>query len=686
MAKENALQAKLRALEKIISLMPGHIYWKDVNGIYLGCNDNHAKSLGFNSTDEIVGKTDYDLPWKEQADELIRLDKKVIATREPHTTEEFVVFPNGKKATFLSQKQPLYNENNAVIGILGVSFDITDRKEMENDLIQAKRAAEAANKVKSAFIANLSHDARTPLTGIVGIAKLLESEGGSTKDREYATIIHQSSEKLLLLLNDILEIVSAEEIKEESIKKEVISLSERMDQIADIFTPNAEIKEIAFQVEMDRNIPPYVISDRIKIDRILLNLVSNALKFTETGQITLSLNMLEHNNDEGIFELAVSDTGVGISEDKAPHIFDRFYKVTPSYEGKYTGFGIGLFIVKRYVELLKGHITVTSTPGKGTVFKVTLPLKIAKAEDIAQQGVLPPLSTPKHLLKTPTSVKEKNAPYQTNTLLKKVLVIEDDLVAKRIAKTSLQSAGGFEVDEAGSAEEGLKVVMEKPYDLIITDIGLPGMDGKQFAFLERSWEKITQRAPIPIVGLSARNYGKTEEETGIDLWLMKPLNVDKINEIKLKFFTDSAAETLEENIPQKNVPCGLGLDLPATEGELFELERYPLFDEEEGIKNNMGDPNLLKELLDMVIQTMPDELALLNKAHDSLDWEQIGKMAHKLKGAALYCGTIRMRYACQYMERYLLAGHTKLCEKLYFQLNQVLENTLQYIKGYRSSQ
>ncbi len=526
---------------ELLKQVPSRIFWKNKDGIYLGCNESFATSLGFSSVCEIVGKTDYDLPTTKEESDLYRADDREVMTslRPKLNIEESQTLADGRKITLLTNKVPLLDKMGQVIGVLGIYSDITERKKMEEDLRQSREKAEAANQAKSAFIANMSHDIRTPLSGVIGMANILEKEGDSTKDREYGHIIHQTSERLLSLLNDILEIVSTNEAREENIKCATFNLLERINCVCELFYSNTQIKNVKLKASIAPDLPEYIVSDWLKVDRILLNLISNAIKFTTQGHIKLDARLLAKENEKAVLQFTVSDTGVGIPQDKIPHIFDRFYKIDPSYKGRHTGYGIGLSLVKKFVTLLGGEISVTSEFGKGTAFKVILPVKIGKAEEAEELPVSSPLPLEKvnfETTKRPTTTLPKKTPLLPgNDKLSElnVLFIEDDNIARRTGQYVLESAG-FKVYPVASGEEAIRVARNQLFDLIVTDIGLPGIDGNEFTWLFRRLEKKFGREPLPIIGLSAHVSSETKAEAidaGMNAVLIKPLNNQKVVEV-----------------------------------------------------------------------------------------------------------------------------------------------------------
>jgi CheY-like chemotaxis protein len=521
------------------------------------------------------------------------------------------------------------------------------------------------------------------MSGVIGMAKMLETGGDSDKDREFGHIIHTSSERLLRLLNDILEVISVEESRKELLRSEVFCIQERIKHLQDLMIPNMQSEQIKLVINVDPNVPTYLITDRVKLDRILLNLASNAFKFTKEGEIVISIKLISKKKASVKLEIKISDTGIGITPDKLDKIFERFYRVCPTYENKYSGHGIGLFIVQKYVSLLEGEISVESELGKGTTFTVTLPMKIGKKKDSKEieeehsESKLDCLT-----LSQINPFSDQGLSFQEMPRIDfKGLLIEDDAVARFIAKSVLENAG-FKIDAVDNAEDGFKKVMEKAYDLIVTDIGLPGMNGNQFAKMTRFWEKTTRHTYVPIIGLTA--HGKNQEASaksaGMDDVLTKPIDEAKVRQIIDFFFTKQKGT--KQKMPKKATKPKFGQDLPNNEEALFLLDIYPLFDEKSGVIA-ASDETLLIEILTMLVkQSIPEELKALKRAHEKLDWQAIQDVAHKMKGGALYCGTVRMRFACQYMERYLLAGHRKLSEDLYQQLIAVLESTKNYVDNW----
>jgi signal transduction histidine kinase/DNA-binding NarL/FixJ family response regulator/HPt (histidine-containing phosphotransfer) domain-containing protein len=684
----------------MIENMPNNVYWLDKNCITQGCNRNVLKLVGLDRLDQFIGITYEEMGklagWTEgQAQSFKKDDMDVINSGKPKiNVEEPPLYDEaGNPVFYVSTRVPLFDQNQKVIGVIGISVDITARKKMEQELFIAKEKAEAANQAKSIFIANMSHDVRTPLAGMIGIADILEQEGDTSKDRELGHTIHVSAESLLLLLDDILEVVSIEDY-ENLLRQTTFNLRSRLSFLINLMASSTQQHQIELSFDVDSEVPEYITSDRKKIDRILVNLISNAIKFTPSGNINVSVKTVTKSEQETMLEFSIKDTGIGIPADQFEKIFERLYRIDPSYENKYKGHGIGLFIVQKYVQLLKGKVTVESKLGEGTIFIVTIPLKIGKESESESESEAGESEKSDDFLRglqetTPIKLKQTSCPSRSTSLHEsaqtgslKVLLIEDELVARRVVKTLL-SKFGFEIEEVEDAEQGFWHVMQKEYDLVITDIGLPGMNGFEFVSTFRAWEKATKRKSTPIVGLTAHGTKQKEEakEAGIDILFSKPLNDEKINQINERFFVSTIS--IEEVSASKDKVSKLGPDLPESEEELFKLENYPLLDEKEGLEVSAGDIDFFKELLGILInETLPEELDILRRAYQEDNWDQIQSTAHKIKGGALYCGATRLRYASQYLERYRLASHSELLEPLYKQLLVVIEDTQKFLRAW----
>jgi len=362
-------------LESILMSSQNNIFWVDTQSRIIGCNDQQAKMMGLNSRLDLIGKTIFDigkmLSWDVSTTQKIRdNDLDVIQNKKIITTEEYGMF-DGERKYFLSSKSPMLNDQGQAIGVLGISTDITQLKNTEKALKEAKKAAEAASQAKSRFLANISHDIRTPLAGIHGIiADLLDRTPPEFHD-ELTAVINAGNE-LMVLLNNVIHLTKYEYEDQDTYPLESIDLHKLLHNLKSLFLPTAQQKKLILEVIYPEYLPRQFIGASFLLQHVLLNLISNALKFTEQGGVTIHVNQDSSialiDPDIIALTITVEDTGIGIPEADLNQIFEPFYRLQPSYQDKNKGNGLGLAIVKRFVEKFQGNIQVRSEINKGSQF------------------------------------------------------------------------------------------------------------------------------------------------------------------------------------------------------------------------------------------------------------------------------------------------------------------------------
>ncbi len=366
-------------LKYILENLPGDVYWKDANGVYLGMNTTGLESLrrmGFiRKREGVIGKTDYDLFEKETADEFRKSDLMVQETGIPITREEIAILPSGETIIQLSTKRPLRDEKSYIIGIIGNTIDITYLKKIESDLREAKEKAEVSDQIKTDFLRNMEHDIRTPFTGAWGIAHHLREQETDAEKKELLGAIVKCTKELLDFCNTILDFSRDENISSPILAKK-FNVREVLERIVSLEQPAAKNKKLDFVFNYDDNIPNILIGDENRLLRIILNLTSNAIKFTPDGYIKLIAKLAKRDGKKVILKIEVEDTGIGIPEEKQNFIYEAFSRITPSNQGKYSGIGLGLRIVKRMVEEMEGEIELISNLGKGSTFTCILPFQL----------------------------------------------------------------------------------------------------------------------------------------------------------------------------------------------------------------------------------------------------------------------------------------------------------------------
>ncbi len=429
---------------------------------------------------------------------------------------------------FLSMPCRYEGELVGQIGIAHPSRDFTDqdvqavevlaglfalaiyRKRAESELIQAKETAEAASRSKSEFLANVSHELRTPINGVFTMLKLAQETDMSQEQAGYVEAAIVSGRNLLQVVNDVLDLSKIEAGKIE-IMESLFFPRELMESMASIFRLQAEDKGLELHWEVRDKVDEAYVGDQGRIRQILFNLVGNALKFTETGSISIfcdSVSPSEKAYGQILFE--VRDTGIGIPENKIHSIFKTFEQVDGSYSRRYQGAGLGLGIVKRFVELMHGHVTVDSVFGQGSTFSVTV-----RVHKIQAKHTPPPI--------------EKKPPRETAAGLH-LLLAEDERI-NRLAAGSLLKKRGYEVDAVENGHRVLEALEKNNYDCILMDIQMPGMDGMEATKTIRALPENNPKRNIPIIALTAHAMAGDRErflDAGMNDYLSKPMDIDAL--------------------------------------------------------------------------------------------------------------------------------------------------------------
>ncbi len=661
----------LSLLEIVTPIIPAPIYWENVNSVLLGGNDAVIQGTGAKHADAYIGKSLFEIYPKEMAEHIKRHNEEVMRTGQVLSQEEAIHdITTGEFKYFTAIKAPLYDENGEIIGIIGTSIDITDRKKMEEDLKKAKEAAETADHAKTEFLANISHDIRTPLSGIVGMAEILKNEVATPIQKQHAHDLGQSGHELLNMLNEILDVVQAGALTSSDVHNAPFSIRHLIQGIINLEHPSTIVKKIELIANIAADIPPVLISDHKKIYHILLNLVGNAIKFTNAGQVEIRVSLLKRVDDVVTLKFEVIDTGKGIPPEALSKIFDRFFRVEPSYKGRDKGHGLGLHFAQSYTQLLGGQVDVTSQLDVGSTFSFVLTMNIDKSDN-----------TITHDLDNPASIEEAPSTEGLFQYTPQILVIEDNLIALNIVDLMLKQAK-FSTTAVTNGETALELATTQHFDFIFSDVGLPGISGIEFTQQLRAYEKTHHKTPVPIVGLTAHAEGKIKEEclaAGMNDVALKPLRLPTLKRIITQYALPHELEIEHTAQDEKHAeqPSKLGLDLPNTESELLNLAQWPLLNADLAIKELGNNKTLVVNMLQAFLdEQIPQEKANLEAAYQHKDWHQIEKLAHKMKGGTVYLKLTKLSTACQYMERYHKAGHRKLLEQLYRQMLATIHETI----------
>jgi len=648
------MQLLSRQLREVIDLVPAYIFAKDIEGHFLMVN--WAMAEVFKLTPEaVVGKTDPELGTpEEQIAEYAKTEKKVIESGSPLLVpNERILRKDGTLGWFQTVKMPYAHPGCEKPAVLCVATDITERKKTENALLNANiemeeamaRAnqmamqAEVANVAKSDFLANMSHEIRTPMNGVIGMTSLLIDTPLNSDQRRYAEIIRSSGDSLLTLLNDILD-YSKIEAGKLAVETTDLDLEKTLQEVIDTMGARAQSKNLELTCKMEPQVPRHLRGDPSRLRQVLNNLVGNAIKFTQQGNITIFVSNIPippsapHTPHSALLRFSVKDTGIGIPDDKQDLLFNKFSQVDPSTTRKYGGTGLGLAICKQLVELMNGSIGVISAPGVGSDFWFCIPFEIQTQPKLRTPGRD---SSPGH--------SEKTNVFGGREV--RILLAEDNAVNQLVAQGMLGKFG-LRADMVANGKLALEALAQKPYDIILMDIQMPILDGVEATRQIRSG-KVKGPTPdfpvskIPIIAMTAHAmHGDRQRflDAGLDDYLTKPLNLEAIQAVLHRWLTPKAKEPVkvEEASP---TPAAL-------EPSIMEPA---VFDKEGMLKRLMDDIPLAKMICESFCQDIPRQISLLQQQLKEGDLSTATRQIHTIKGASANVGGEALRALAFEMEK-----------------------------------
>jgi PAS domain S-box-containing protein len=518
---ERALKLSEEQHRTLVSNIPGIIYrsaFDESRTIYY--ISNAIKNLtGYPSEDFInnVNRKFISIVYPDDAERVLDTIQMGIKSFRQYTIEYRIITNNNKIRWVTDKGTVVYDENGRIQWLDGFILDITERIEVLEELKKAKNLAEFANKSKSEFLANMSHEIRTPLNSILGFTELLENELHDQTYLNYLGSIKSSSKNLLTLINDILDLSKVEAGKLD-ISYGYFDVREVLLELKQIFSIKIQSKNIGFKVEVSRDFPNYVYLDEVRLRQILLNLVGNAIKFTEKGTVAVRLfarDMDSKASKADNIVIEVEDTGIGIRKDALKHIFETFHQVSQKDDRKYEGTGLGLAISKRLVEIMNGTILVESQPGKGSIFRIVF------------SGVKYKMEAEK----TPTAGFD----YKLIDFKDITLLVADDNETNRSLVKEIFTHTKINLIEAANGHEAVELASKWQPDLILMDIKMPVADGY---LASKRIKANPQLSHIPIIALTAFPIEKDNEaykEAGIETVLLKPVKIDEIYSQIMKF-------------------------------------------------------------------------------------------------------------------------------------------------------
>ncbi|EOS1125933.1 aerobic respiration two-component sensor histidine kinase ArcB [Escherichia coli] len=584
------LEQQSSFLRSFLDASPDLVFYRNEDKEFSGCN-RAMELLTGKSEKQLVHLKPADVYSPEAAAKVIETDEKVFRHNVSLTYEQWLDYPDGRKACFEIRKVPYYDRVGKRHGLMGFGRDITERKRYQD-------ALERASRDKTTFISTISHELRTPLNGIVGLSRILLDTELTAEQEKYLKTIHVSAVTLGNIFNDIIDMDKMERRKVQ-LDNQPVDFTSFLADLENLSALQAQQKGLRFNLEPTLPLPHQVITDGTRLRQILWNLISNAVKFTQQGQVTVRVRY-----DEGdMLHFEVEDSGIGIPQDELDKIFAMYYQVKDSHGGKpATGTGIGLAVSRRLAKNMGGDITVTSEQGKGSIFTLTI-----HAPSVAEE--------------VDDAFDEDDMPLPALN----VLLVEDIELNVIVARSVLEKLGNS-VDVAMTGKAALEMFKPGEYDLVLLDIQLPDMTGLDIS------RELTKRYPRedlpPLVALTA-NVLKDKQEylnAGMDDVLSKPLSVPALTAMIKKFWDtqddEESTVTTEENSKSEAL-----LDIPM-------LEQYL----------ELVGPKLITDGLAVFEKMMPGYVNVLESNLTAQDKKGIVEEGHKIKGAA---GSVGLRHLQQ---------------------------------------
>ncbi|WP_026750836.1 PAS domain-containing hybrid sensor histidine kinase/response regulator [Sediminibacterium sp. C3] len=614
----------------------------DLEGKLLSVNPAICKIMGYEQ-EELIGRNIKEFIPSERVAYFDKTYlKEVLGTGQAEGVFS-IVCKNGEQIFLLFQNY-MVEEDSSTPYIIGFSQDITNRIRAEQELLKAKEETERASRVKEVFLANMSHEIRTPMNGILGIGSLLYKTHLTPKQSEYTKLILESADNLLHIVNDVLDFTKIESGKVE-LENIPFNVEDKIASTLKTFVFKIEEKglELIFDNQITKD--KIIIGDPFRLGQILNNLISNALKFTEYGKITLVAREEVKNEEESVFEFVITDTGIGISEENLAHIFDEFVQASSETSRKYGGTGLGLSITKNLIEMQGGSIWATSELNKGTCFTVQIPYKTGNIR----------LLNP----------EKEEATY--NSLEKKKILVAEDVAINQIIVKQILSDWGHDVVIVNNGQEAYEAHQRQDFDLILMDIHMPEVDGYEATQMIRRLND-TNKAAVPIIALTANAFKQETErfaEAGFNDYITKP-------------FTEQVLYDCIKKQLQLAHSIDFGKNLSDTSKTLSNEKLYNL-DALQGIDRD--DTEFLIEIISVFNKNTRKDLENLLKAIDNNQMNEVFQFSHKMKSSIYSMGIKQAYKIIEILEFYAKTGEQE--EKIPLlgkQLEQILEQVFLQLK------
>ncbi|NLY00039.1 MAG: PAS domain S-box protein [Rhodopirellula sp.] len=618
-------QARLAA---IVESSDDAIVSKDLNGVIQTWNAGAERLFGYRA-EEIVGQPITLLLPPERIHEEGQILERVRSGQRVEHLETVRVTKDGRRIDVSVTASPIKDKDGRIIAASKLAHDITDRKRAEAALLEAKAAAEAASVAKSRFLANMSHELRTPMNAILGLIDVALPNTIHPTVRDCLQTAKGSAGLLLTLLNDLLDSAKIESGRFE-LESAPFSLRQMLDQITRVLAARASGKGLSFCCRVPDQTPDAVTGDRMRLQQVLLNLAGNAVKFTERGEVAISVEQSQISDAESEIcnlTFAVRDTGIGIPPAVQEHLFRPFTQADTSTARRFGGTGLGLSISKSFVEMMDGRIWVESEPGKGSTFYFTVRLPLAKE--------LP---------------SDFEAPVAVTTVASaqlRILLAEDNPANQKLAAYILQDRGHL-LDIAEDGQQAIDLSEQNHYDVILMDVEMPGMNGLEAAAAIRKREAGGPR--VPIIAMTAHAMAGDRDRClahGMDGYLSKPIDAQEMI-------------ALIEGLAARGAPAVRASVAPT---EPASPTSPAVFDPKTALKRCTGSRDVLARMAQCFVAEVRNLIPQMRAASEKGDFAEAGRLAHRLKGTIVYLGSESAEKAAIALEKFHEGGEKAEAEE-----------------------
>lgn len=624
-ASRTSLRETEEFFKQVVNNVSDIIYRIDLKGFFTYLNPSAINQTGY-TKEELLQMKYTSLIRNDFKQKAFFFFKNIFQNKIENSYFEFPLITKDGAEIWIGQKIHLLKSNTAIVGFQVIARDITQEKEFKEQLIIAKRNAENTAQIKSQFLANMSHEIRTPLNGIVGVINLLDKTELSEKQKVYINAIKTSSDQLMGIINDVLDLSKIEAGKVEIVESE-FDLYDLIQSVISIFEMKSSDKGIGITFSIDPNVPQFIIGDSIRLNQILYNLLGNAVKFTNEGEVSLRISLLEEKNGKSELLFKVTDSGIGMREGVTDKIFEAFIQAEGDTTRKFGGTGLGLAIVKKLVELQGGSIEVESKINEGSCFKIKL--KFRNSTEVNHH-----------------KMEEKAHSYSDLKDLK-ILLVEDNPINQLVTKDLLEEQEA-KVTIAGNGEIAMDVLKIFQFDIVLMDMQMPVLDGYQTMMLIRE-STDPQLKAIPIIALTANAIDSEIQKCfscGANDYLSKPFKPDSLYQKIIKLLKGKSANPTIGTIEKTDLD------------EHLDIKTLEMF--------TNGKPELVLSTLNELKNSFTLDLNALNSAYTAQDQQKLKSIAHKIKPNFMLIGMNKLGQLCKEIE------HAELEKSVYDKSSELL--------------